>query len=250
MEDAGSIPETHKSSTPTTVDTSGDLHVEVLQTLKEPDSQSPGVVAVADDSVFYSEDEEIPRPEDDTSAFVGAVWPAGFESTSQDLDLGNEESGRSVRGSVGINEEGPKMKTEPAADSIAARTDELLAARQVTSATGAAAQLRLEDTTQVEKSVQAHVQTEAPADLQSEHARGTQGESSDALERVGNITLTGSDPSGDERGAYLVSNGVGDRLNISFNHLSHEKYGTVSYKQIRRGHTRQRIQEFESRMQL
>lgn len=38
--------------------------------------------------------------------------------------------------------------------------------------------------------------------------------------------------------------------NKPFNHLKHAKYGTVSYRRIRRGQTRKRIEMFESMMQL
>lgn len=63
---------------------------------------------------------------------------------------------------------------------------------------------------------------------------GLPGESSVSLEKV------------DEYGLDIAC----ESSDKPFNHLTQAKYGTVSYRKIRRGQTRKKIEMFESMMQL
>ncbi|XP_017546946.1 uncharacterized protein LOC108423856 [Pygocentrus nattereri] len=243
------------------VDISEGVTVEALQTLEEPLGQAALVMTEGDDSVFYSEDEEIPQEV--------SSKPVGSPSSPQIQNSGAEELVQSLSHSTVLREadsmhhsgamlgeeerlmenkanhvsylalvQEMEDETETASKNSPVHNEEPSKLQCAVSARAETAPVPIQDNKQIEKSLQAHKMTENPSDLQS-------GQASETQER--DTARADGSPATAEGHEDMEELAVD---NESSDHSRQAKYGTVSHRRIRRGLARQRIEEFEAMMQL
>ncbi|MCI4378706.1 hypothetical protein PGIGA_G00218890 [Pangasianodon gigas] len=219
-------------------------------------SQLPLVMTEGDDSVFYSEEEEIPQQILDSiwAPHSGEpIWPEKLNSAHQIHTSGAQSSCHSIglmeasseHDSVAMLKEMEGTSENKVNNASSTDTD-------VHGETAANSRIKHTEELSTPPAVPLRMSTPAEAAQMKERADTYTDESSSFLpDEAGETELPGDSSVNleeveEEHGLDIAC----ESNNKPFNHLMHAKYGTVSYRRIRRGQTRKRIEMFESMMQL
>ncbi|KAG7330901.1 hypothetical protein KOW79_004870 [Hemibagrus wyckioides] len=220
-------------------------------------SQPALVITEGDDSVFYSEEEEIPQQVLDSiwAPHSGEpAWPEKLNSAPQVHNSGAQapschgielmEASAELDNVAMLKEMESKMENKV---NNASSTD-----TDVHGETADKSRIIHPEELSVPPVVLLRGSTPAGAAQMKERADSYTDESSDFLPDESRETglPEGSGVSLEDMEQEHGLDMMCDSDNKPFNHLMHAKYGTVSYRRIRRGQTRKRIEMFESMMQL
>ncbi|KAK3568292.1 hypothetical protein QTP86_003151 [Hemibagrus guttatus] len=224
---------------------------------KEDTASQPAlVITEEDDSVFYSKEEEIPQQILDSiwAPHSGEpIWPEKLNSAPQVHNSGAQaschgiglmETSTELDNGAMLKEMESKMENKV---NNASSTD-----TDVHGETADNSRIIHPEELSVPPVVPLRGSTPAGAAQMKERADSYTDESSDFLPEESRETGL-PEESGVSLEDLEQEHGLDmmyDSDNKPFNHLAHTKYGTVSYRRIRRGQTRKRIEMFESMMQL
>ncbi|KAK2849797.1 hypothetical protein Q7C36_008580 [Tachysurus vachellii] len=219
-------------------------------------SQSCLVPLEGDDSVFYSEGEEIPQQTLDSIWAPRSgepFWPEKPNSAPQIYNSGAQASCHRI----GLMEASSELDSVALLKEMESKMENKV---NNTPSTDTDVHIETADNSRIKHSEELSVppvvplrgSTPAGAAQMKERADSYTDESSDFLPDESRETGLPEASSGSleeveqEDGLDMMY----DSNNKPFNHLMHTKYGTVSYRRIRRGQTKKRIEMFESMMQL
>ncbi|KAL3056458.1 hypothetical protein OYC64_019032 [Pagothenia borchgrevinki] len=273
----------------------GGITREALQTLEELEEKDVWLMEEGDDSVFYSDEDQVHQ--DITTCGFGANGCKPLVNSVADVeeepgeeyitDKESSELKEELSQHVIVDEqeeerqEGQTVKTQPM-DQSDPQTESDLTSEKSESACGESskctiAEMQTEQNTSAEK-VNLPVEKEEvtpnpePSAVTNERGYDRLNGEADVPQQMSNADLqvSGDRPlqvEPEQERNFLIPGGFNQKLSPgystlplpkkscssdgdqkSFSHLSSSKYGTVSHRKIRRGNTRQKIEEFEYMM--
>ncbi|XP_062862598.1 uncharacterized protein LOC134324628 isoform X2 [Trichomycterus rosablanca] len=217
------------------------------EALRDPVKQTALVLTDGDDSVFYSEEEEIQHSGAENNSGLMELESVNDSSGVQEETRNPEENAVSHAPST-LSEVPVEMKNT--SNREAGCTEELLKCPEMPLMMPAAddhPESQVEDKMDLKSSTQSSESTQTRDRDESSISGPDEPPGFGALDRLSDASLEEEPEQELDPDIQSESNnGMEATPDKPFNHLRHAKYGTVSYRQIQRGHTKKRIKEFES----